>query len=354
MLSLPRRTLSFFAREIPVSQRSLSAITLVLVLVALLGVIFPQQSQSLVLKVFPSGDCPDMDADGNPAPSSDELAKYLNLLSRNKRLRNAGFEALERDWQPTDYAMLLQVLEFISHRTRQEQAYELLRKKSGQNLPAKLDDWYDWLWQMRPAVDPRLRTLKCRLYSKYTQEFVDYFDDDVPALIAYDEIRFTCPLPGYIGALRVPRWIDAADATNLADSDEVFAIQLNDEVRAYPRKVISRYHFSTDSIGGEPYLCVYDPQAETLLCFKTSSAAGHRLKASFFQHRSAILLCDEKTKSLWSVENGQPVVGPLVGKGLQLERIPVATGTWADWRKQHNAAKVLADSRSEEMKADDD
>ena len=337
------------------SQRSLSAVTLALVSLALLGVIFPQQAQSLVLKVFPSGDRPDIDVDGNPAPSSDELAKYLNLLSINKRLRNTGFESLERDWQPTDHAMLLQVLEFISHQNRQERAYALMRKKSGQDLPARLDDWYGWLWQARPAVDPRLRTLKCRMYGQYAPEFVDYFDDDVPASIAYDEIRFARLLPGHIRVLREPQWIAPADAKYLADSDVIYAIQVGDETRAYPRKVISRYHVSTDTIGGEPYLCVYDGREETLTCFKTTcGGVAHRLTASCFMHRSAILLCDAQTKSLWSVESGQPVIGPLVGKGLQLERIPVETGTWADWRMRHQPAKVLADSHPEAIQGDDD
>jgi hypothetical protein len=51
---------------------------------------------------------------------------------------------------------------------------------------------------------------------------------------------------------------------------------------------------------------------------------------------------DQATESLWSTLSGEPVVGPLVGKGLKLEPLWVVTTTWGEWRERHPASKVLS------------
>ena len=51
---------------------------------------------------------------------------------------------------------------------------------------------------------------------------------------------------------------------------------------------------------------------------------------------------DEETKSLWSTLKGEPVVGELVGKGIQLVPMHVVTTTWGQWRKLHPDTTVLS------------
>ena len=51
---------------------------------------------------------------------------------------------------------------------------------------------------------------------------------------------------------------------------------------------------------------------------------------------------DNRTKSLWSTLAGEPVVGPLVGKKIKLERRYVVTTTWGEWRRRHPDTKVLS------------
>ena len=51
---------------------------------------------------------------------------------------------------------------------------------------------------------------------------------------------------------------------------------------------------------------------------------------------------DRETNSLWNTLQGQPVLGPLVGKGIQLERKPVVTTTWGAWKKKHPKTTVLS------------
>ncbi len=51
---------------------------------------------------------------------------------------------------------------------------------------------------------------------------------------------------------------------------------------------------------------------------------------------------DHATKSCWSTLHGEPVVGPLVGKGIKLNRRYVVTSTWGEWKKRHPDTKVLS------------
>ena len=51
---------------------------------------------------------------------------------------------------------------------------------------------------------------------------------------------------------------------------------------------------------------------------------------------------DKNTNSLWNTIYGEPVVGPLVGKGIQLERLSVVTTTWGAWKARHPDTTVLS------------
>lgn len=51
---------------------------------------------------------------------------------------------------------------------------------------------------------------------------------------------------------------------------------------------------------------------------------------------------DHATKSYWSTLKGQPVVGPLVGKGIELKRHHVVTTTWGEWKRRHPETTVLS------------
>ena len=59
-------------------------------------------------------------------------------------------------------------------------------------------------------------------------------------------------------------------------------------------------------------------------------------------YQSNKLMFDAETQSLWSSLDGTPVVGPLVGSGLQLSIWPVVTTTWGEWRQMHPDTTALS------------
>ena len=68
----------------------------------------------------------------------------------------------------------------------------------------------------------------------------------------------------------------------------------------------------------------------------------YELGTSGFLYRSSKLMYDHATKSFWSTLQGKPVVGPLVGKGIELDRRYLVTTTWGEWKKRHPDTTVLS------------
>ena len=51
---------------------------------------------------------------------------------------------------------------------------------------------------------------------------------------------------------------------------------------------------------------------------------------------------DHATHSMWSTLTGMPVVGALVGKGIELRSLYLVTTTWKEWRQRHPGTQVLS------------
>lgn len=73
-----------------------------------------------------------------------------------------------------------------------------------------------------------------------------------------------------------------------------------------------------------------------------SGGQHHELGTSGLLYRSNKLMYDHATKSLWSTLQGEPVVGPLVGKEIKLKRRHVVTTTWGEWKRRHPDSTVLS------------
>ena len=74
----------------------------------------------------------------------------------------------------------------------------------------------------------------------------------------------------------------------------------------------------------------------------TVGGVHHELGTSGFLYRSNKLMYDHATKSLWSTLTGTPVVGSLVGKGIELQTLHVVTTTWKEWKARHHGTLVLS------------
>ena len=98
-----------------------------------------------------------------------------------------------------------------------------------------------------------------------------------------------------------------------------------------------------DDIGGKSICGVCCTLCGSLIVYQADINGQHyELGTSGFLYRSNKLMYDHATKSLWSTLSGEPVVGPLVGKGIQLKQEHVVTTTWGEWKRRHPEGKVLS------------
>lgn len=58
-------------------------------------------------------------------------------------------------------------------------------------------------------------------------------------------------------------------------------------------------------------------------------------------YQSNKLMYDRNTDTLWHQLLGTPAFGPLVGSGIELERVPVTLTTWEAWYAEHPDTQVM-------------
>jgi hypothetical protein len=98
-----------------------------------------------------------------------------------------------------------------------------------------------------------------------------------------------------------------------------------------------------DRIAGRELNGVYCTLCGSMILYDATVGGVHyELGTSGFLYRSNKLMYDHATKSLWSTFGGEPVVGPLVGRGIELQTLRVVTTTWGEWKRRHPGTTVLS------------
>ena len=199
------------------------------------------------------------------------------------------------------------------------------------------------MWNAPELRHPRYAAFKGALYSLIDPRFAAYFDDMGEPLIRLDEIVWGGVRQDGIPPLRNPAMVAAEEADYLEDGNVVFGISVNGDARAYPKRILAWHEMFVDTVGGTPVAGVYCTLCGTVILFHTEHrGVNHALGTSGFLYRSNKLMYDQATQSLWSTMRGEPVVGPLAGKGIALERGSVVTTTWGEWRRRHPGTRVLS------------
>lgn len=160
-----------------------------------------------------------------------------------------------------------------------------------------------------------------------------------PATVAVAEILEGGPPRDGIPALDRPRFATPAEA-GWDDDELVVGLAIGREARAYPLAILVWHELVNDSLGGQPVLVSYCPLCGTALVFDRRVAGSvRRFGVSGLLYRSALLLYDRETESLWSQISAGAVTGASRGQRLRLLRARVTT--LGAWRKAQPATSVL-------------
>ena len=271
-----------------------------------------------------------------------EIRAFLDLLSPDPEQQAVAERAILDGWDDSHSAMLVE-LSYFAQRLDRSALFALLECATGQYFRQDADRWWNWIWATNPGTHPDYSMFKAQLYASIDPSFRDYFDDGLAAKIRLDEIRW-----GGVGRDGIPP-LDLPDHTNvrgaryLDDDNIVFAIAVNGDERAYPKRIMAWHEMFKDTIGGEHFTGVYCTLCGSMILYRsTIDGEHHELGTSGFLYRSNKLMYDHATRSLWSTLTGGPVVGPLAERDIELEPLAVVTTTWGEWRRRHPRTKVLS------------
>ncbi len=236
---------------------------------------------------------------------------------------------------------MLELMGFVPVFSVQSDVLAHLERVTGQRSGGDLNALYEWLWARSPGEHPDYAEFKAALYEQIDPRFREYFGKQRKSIIRLDEIRWGGVWRDGIPPLKNPKMIPARQASYLAEDNIVFGVAIDGDVRAYPKRILAWHEMVKDRIAGRELNGVYCTLCGSMILY---AAAGvhHELGTSGFLYRSNKLMYDHATKSLWSTLTGTPVVGPLVGKDIELQRLHVVTSTWGEWRKRHPGTIVLS------------
>lgn len=269
--------------------------------------------------------------------------RFLDSLVGDWNQRQNAIAWIEKNWQPEFAPFAFESMALMRDRRAQLRLLEILQDKTGQSIGFDLRGWMQWIWQSDPPVSDRYSAFKSALYGLLDPRFKAYFGPERAHTIRLTEAVWGGVAQDGIPPLRGPKMIPATQAQYLEDSNVVFGIAINGDARAYPKRILAWHEMFVDSVGGVPLAGVYCTLCGAVIAYGTRVGdTEHALGTSGFLYRSNKLMYDKATQSLWSTMRGTPVIGPLVGKGIQLPRYAVVTTTWGEWRTLHPETTVLA------------
>ena len=294
-----------------------------------------------------SPNAKEINADQAVDTSLDLSEHFITLLigDRDDESKEA-LSIIEKNWHIGLMPYVLEVMSFGRPSEEIDRLIDLMRKTAGKSQGEELsvNEWYIWLWNQDIVVAPGYADFKADLYRNIDRKFEKYFEDrQETAQIRLDEIRWGGVVQDGIPPLRDPEMISIKEADYLEDDNVVFGIEINGDARAYPKRILAWHEMFTDTIGGVEIAGVYCTLCGTVIPYKTKfKGTQYSLGTSGFLYRSNKLMYDKATQSMWSTTRGVPVLGPLVGKGIELEFESVVTTTWGEWRKRHPDTTVLS------------
>ena len=278
--------------------------------------------------------------------SKEDTAQYfLDLLREDDPyLTSRALKHIKDNWQEGYEIMLLEATYFARSKRHSNKLLQILEQKTGKNFGLDYDKWFQWIWNKDSAYPDAYFEYKSKLHRLIDPKFGKYFlNRSHQSTIRLDEVRWGGVLQDGIPPLRNPNMIRPLEATYLKDSAIVFGIEVNGDARAYPKQILAWHEMFVDEVGGTPVAGVYCTLCGTVILYKTEhNGFNHQMGTSGFLYRSNKLMYDKATQSLWSTLEGEPVIGPLVGKGIQLDYLSVVTTTWGEWKKRHPDTKVLS------------
>ncbi|MGH9269193.1 MAG: DUF3179 domain-containing protein [Acidimicrobiales bacterium] len=139
------------------------------------------------------------------------------------------------------------------------------------------------------------------------------------------------PPPDGIPPIDEPKFERADVVDWLKDDEPVLALEIDGEWRAYPVQILTWHEIVNDTIAGLPVAVTYCPLCNTAIAFdRRVDERVLDFGTSGKLYRSALVMYDRQTESLWTHFTGGAVAGVLTG--TELASFSMSTVSWHDFR----------------------
>src|SRR5918996_1160596 len=161
------------------------------------------------------------------------------------------------------------------------------------------------------------------------------------SLIPRNEMLPGGPPRDGILAIDQPRFIRLAEVNFLRDEDRILSAKIDNELRAYPLRILAWHEIVNDQIGDRAIAVTYCPLAGAGLVFdRQVNARKLSFGVSGRLYPSDLIMYDRETESLWPQIAMKAVSGAQAG--AELRWLPSEHMTWRAWREAHPDGKVLS------------
>lgn len=170
----------------------------------------------------------------------------------------------------------------------------------------------------------------------------DMRSDEFPApLVDVDEIISGGPPPDGIPPIDDPSFLPVDENLDFLPAQEpVVALEIDGDARAYPIRAMVWHEIVNDTVGGVPVAVTYCPLCNSAATYdRRVDGAVTTFGTSGRLYRSALVMYDRATESLWTHFDGRAVIGVLVG--TELDEYPSPLLSWGDFRAEYPTGSVL-------------
>ncbi len=277
------------------------------------------------------------------AAAEPDLDLFFQILSPNAKEARAARVALEAAWRDSYAILLIEAMRLVQREPARSRLIEIAGDLTHQKFGPDVRQWMRWAWSLPYAPHSRYAEFKGKLYSNIDPRMQAFFPPGAASEVRLDQVEWGgVPVNG-IPPLVKPAMLAAKEAAYLEDSHVVFGIHHAGEAKAYPKRILAWHEMALDQVGGLDLTIVYCTLCGTVIPYR-SFAGGrlHTFGTSGLLYQSSKLMFDAETQSLWSTAQGKPVVGALVGSGLELDFVPIVTTDWGRWRRKYPGTQVLS------------
>lgn len=158
--------------------------------------------------------------------------------------------------------------------------------------------------------------------------------------IDFSEVFSGGPPKDGIPPIENPKFSPFSEAKNIGAKEPVIALNLGNEARAYPLRVLIWHEIVNDEIAGIPVTITFCPLCNAAIVF------DRRIKGTVLDfgttgllRNSDLIMYDRQTESWWQQFTGQAIVGSM--PNTQLKMIPSRIESFEKFKQRFPDGKVL-------------